>query len=348
MTGLYPRLLLCAGAALALVLPASAQALAPTTDAQITSATFTTLTYSSSRDEKGTTAYMGIDECVDAVREGEDIVVRFATQSNLGQEDATGVVPFQGGFYFGVDRDSTTSVNCSTDNDTCDGLETDTDVVVGENTVTATVDFSRLTGITSEEECTTAGVDKEFFVRINFQPDSTVASTATADVRIILDTIRPDAPESFEAVLTESAVKITWVDDTPSGDLEGYAVYTSAAPIPGDTLAEDLDNLTRLGVISSNSNNSGTLDADLEPNAQLYVTIAAQDEAGNLSEVLDSNAATVLDTVDFWEGYKAAGGEEEGGCAHTPSKGPLHMSWLVLVGLVGIAARGAKRLHMPG
>lgn len=346
MTGLSLRSFLClaAGVSLMTALPLSALALTPTTNAEVTSAAFTTITHRNDIDSLGTTAYMGIDECIDAVNGGEDIVVQFNTVSNLGLVDASGVVPFIGGFYFEVERDSATSVTCSSDTTVCSVLETDTDVTVNETNVIATVDFSRLTGITSEDECLSGELDKEYFIRINFQTDSTLSTVSHADVRVILDTQRPNPPDSFEAVLTESASQITWVDDSPSSDVSGYVMYTSDVPITGNVLAEDLENLRRVGIILDNNNNSGTIDADLIPNSSLYVTIATEDEAGNMSEVLESQAVTVLDTVDFWEGYKTSGGTEEGGCSSTPAQ-PFHLSWMILVGMLGLLPRGVRRLQ---
>lgn len=314
----------------------NALALDPETSTQVTATEFNSLTRDS-LDADGV-GYVGVDECIEAINdEDNNVTATFTTSVDLSQVQISGERLFNEAYYFSVDRDSTSNITCS--DTTCEAVD-DNDVTVGATNVKVLVPFKEITGLSEAADCQTGMLDKEFFIRITFENNTTANTLEEADVKFIIDTVRPTAPTSFVPTVTESTVAIDWVDAEPSEDRAGYRVYVSDSPIAGGQLPSESD-VTLVGTINvaeESTITSGSIDRAFTPNSTVYISVATVDKAGNASPLLPSVTTTVLDTVDFWEAYKASGGDEEGGyCAQgntdKPAGGP---GWIALLGIAGL------------
>lgn len=282
-------------------------------------------------DEDDGTVFIGADDC-EAMLDDARISVAFATQFNpQTQSNLIEEVDM-----FTVARDSTARVDCLS-GELCVPVDME-DYDYTATGVVVDVAFADLLAVGEFTSC--ADFDQEFFVRLVVEDALTNSSgTENADARMVVDTIRPSAPSGLTAAATENTLVVEF-EASPDSDINRYFVYWSTSPFDG---GQDPDNLT-LQRKPIGEEPSGTVTVTLDPGADVYVAVVAEDFAGNLSDLSGVVPASVTETNDFWEQYKKAGGAEDGGCS--TATGSASSAWLVFVmlGLVGIGRRRRSRL----
>lgn len=304
---------LCALAATSLLTASPALGLEPKESDRVDSAEFFDLAHSDSRD--GTTAYMGIEECRSAVANEMAIVAQFTTIFDIeaAEDDGLGAPFFEGAYTFDVSRGSGTSPDCASGSE-CAELSS-SDYTLSSMNAELIVDFRDLTGLSNPDDCETNGVDREYFIRLRINDGG---SADRADLRVVLDTLRPDPPSDFSAVATEDAIRVSW-NAGGSGDIGGYRIVYSSNEFSSGELPEDIleaDDQASTGRFTTTSSSmSGDISTSLEPDMTVWIGLATLDETGNASAIAGPKSYVVLDTVDFWEDYKQRGGAEQGGYA---------------------------------
>ena len=271
-------------------------------------------------------AYVGITQCQSMVRNDGEISVTFETAFNPTVDEGV----FREADFFSVDRGSTARIDCLT-GELCIPVA-DEDIDQTATAITFDVSFIDLTGIMTEEEC--IGFDKEYFLRIVV--DSAIGSetAANADGKIIVDTIRPSAPSGLVASATENRIEVEF-EASADADVDRYFVFWSDSGFDGGAIPDDLElNRKSLG-----DTTSGDITAELDPTGSIFVAVAAQDETGNFSALSGAVEVSVIETNDFWEQYKSAGGDETGGCSTAASPGSLLSLVLVPFGLCWLGRR---------
>lgn len=330
------------------VIATSAFAGEPKQSTSVTAATFTGLSFKDNFSDDGYTAYLGIEECRSAMDADSRVLTKFTTSVSLSSVDISGNSLFQGAYLYSVERGASSGSACTTTSTTCRQL-TDAYYTISSQSIDLDVKFKELTELTSTEDCNSGEVDQEHFIQITYNSDSTSSTTQLGELRVVVDTKRPTAPDSFEALATESAIQITWVDESPASDRAGYGVFYSTTAFEGGVAPDQVSGLQLAGNISATSSDrtTGEVQQSLTANSDIYIAIATRDEAGNYSVLTEPQIATVLDTIDFWEAYKASGGDEEGGyCAQaSPGRGRFGGE-LVWLGVLGLGVFGRRRLKV--
>jgi hypothetical protein len=197
-------------------------------------------------------------------------------------------------------------------------------------------------------DCNDEPVDQQYFIRLLFTSAAQPNRGEAFDAVIELDTMPPPAPSSVSnVVVTENSVFANWEQTEGRDDLnldvrtelerrfvQPFVVFYSNRNITGSTL-EELEAagdvfekpLTRDDGDSRGPEFSGDAeipDVDTGSDARIWIAIAAQDDVGNLSEPTypegdgAQNGFEPVPVIDFWEGYKEAGGQESGGCSAAP------------------------------
>ncbi len=288
-------------ATVALSLTTRASALEPEQADLVTSVS---LQLPSSFDIEEETAYIGITGCESMVRNQGKITTTWETVFDPTTADGGELV--RDFWFFSVDRGAGARIACGESGDLCTAVD-DEDVDFTSSTLTVELDFTELAELEDPEECT--GFDSEFFVRATVREDVDLDTNQNADARYIVDTVRPSAPSGLTAMVTEDTIDVEF-EGSADQDVSRYFVFWSTSPFEGGANPDELElNRKVLG-----EDPSGSVSVDLTTDA-VYVAVAAQDETGNfsmLSGVVESN---VVETRDFWEEYKAAGGTEDGGCS---------------------------------
>ena len=130
-----------------------------------------------------------------------------------------------------------------------------------------------------------------------------------SDLVFDLDYDAPSAPTLDEVKAGETNLVVKWTD-SKNPDSTSYKVYYATAPFTSD----DLGDAQWTGALNPKDNEYQL--EGLVNNQAYYVGVTAVDSAGNQSGICSSTAllqGTPLLVDDFWELYKAAGGQEEGG-----------------------------------
>ncbi len=308
-----------------------ALALDPATSTDVTALSFSNLPFRFTLDEA--TAYIGLTECQQLVSSNSDVTIDLTTSYDLRSVNIDATTLFQASYTFGVDRGSSAGVTCT--ESTCTLLSDDA-TVLSATSAKITTSFRGLTGLTTAAECD-AGIDREFFIRLTFnRANQSTTTLARVDARLLVDTIRPEPPLAFDVLATEDALRASW-EDSPSADRAAYGIFYSTQSFDGGVLPqESAVTLSRAVVnIPANGNTSNQTTASLTPGQQLYVSLATRDAAGNFSTLLDPIQIEVLDTIDFWEAYRASGGSERGGyCAQAPveRRAPVGLGMMAALG----------------
>ena len=116
----------------------------------------------------------------------------------------------------------------------------------------------------------------------------------------------PSPPQNVELVAGEENIKVQWDDEVNSGTTE-YNVYYSESTFSEETKKADgvtlKDGLTVMSYQIT----------DLTVGATYHVAVSAVDDFGNESELSPVYSEDPIEVDDFWESYKKAGGQEEGG-----------------------------------
>jgi MYXO-CTERM domain-containing protein len=304
-------------------------ALEPTTSSLVTDVT---LSLPNVYRVEDTTAYLGIAECERMISASSEVIVNYAMGVDPTEESGT-QRRFEQGYTFSVPRNSTAPVTCPAG---CEVLTESEYITMTAELVRFRLPFTTLSKLTSIESCT--GFDTEFFLRLSLRRDSAEdTELVTSDARIIVDAERPEAPASFEVTVTQDNVNATWTL-SPSDDVSQYGIYYSTTPFEGGALSNP--SLGSKFVTAAGDRTSASFQVDTPADTTLYVAMVAVDENGNeslMSSVMTSNA---IETEDFWENYKNAGGAEMGGCATGSGPGS---GVLVLAGLLGFGMFGRSR-----
>ena len=325
-----PRLLIIGAlAGLGTAAATPALALTPKTDDLVTDVGFNIPGDERVEDE---TAYIDQALCRDLVTGDDTITVRFTVAVDLS-ETIDDESRFEHTFLFDVERDATSAITCPND-DCTELLEDDLDITT--ESVLVDVGFRELTGLTSAEDC--AELDREYFVRLGFTRQIGGSTVIDVDGRIVVDTIRPAAPILTGVVATEGSIRVDF-EPVTDADAFRYAVLYGGEFFDGDPELADAN----VRFFGRPETSSGSVDVDLEPGDTVWVGLAAQDEAGNLSMLTDVREAEVIETTDFWELYKREGGVEPGGCTSTASAGPSSTGSAWLLGLVALVAARIRR-----
>ncbi len=328
----------------ALMCATPAAALTPTTGTEVTQTQVSGFSrYIYQLDDLQTTAFLGVDECVDAIEQDAEFTVQFTLLTPFTSPITDDL--FEASYTFRVDRDDTTAVSCA-GNEVCTTLDQQSDLTITDTAVQVSLSARELFQISDPVDCATVTSDDEFFVRLTWDPDrSTEGAFSTADMRFILDTTRPDAPTLDDALATENTISVGWTDSSAS-DLDEYALVYATESFSGGVLPTEVTaaiSSARNQRVANNESNSQDVTADLTPEATVYIALASRDQAGNYSELSTVVETTVVDTVDFWEAYRNAGGSEEGGyCAHTPAGAPSHVPGALVI-LGGLVLAGLRR-----
>lgn len=320
---------LIAAVALSALISAPAAALTPETTTLVSDVS---LSVPSFFEAEETTTYVGIQGCGRMAEQNSLIGVTFGTTVDTTLN--TGL--YEGVFQFDVERDSTARYDC--ESDACAELDPNL-VNQTSSTVEVELDFEELTTLTSEADC--SNLDREYFVRLQLRANELDDDLELADARIIIDTVRPTAPTLTDVTATESLIRVEFTPPADE-DLLRYQVVYSTEPFSEGAIPSEIDAQTR--TFGNDEVESGEVSVALEPGQTVYVGIASQDEAGNLSPVSTVTEKSVIETTDFWEAYKQAGGSESGGCSQTPgAPTPTQLVLLLLGGLVFALRRGIAR-----
>lgn len=302
----------------------SASALEPTTTALVDELT---LSVPSTFLAEENTAYVGITECERMLAAGSEVNITFGTTIDPSEESGT-QRRLEAGYLFEVPRGSTSPVTCPSG---CTTLDEDTQVVVTTELVRLLMPFKDMVGIASADECD--GFDSEFFLRASLREASvTDTELVTADARIIVDTVRPSPPANFDITVTEDRIDASW-ELSDSEDVGQYGIYYSTTPfdggvVPGSGLGSEF-------VTAAGGRTSASFVVSTPAGSTVYVAMVAVDETGNESILSAVQSSQAIETIDFWESYKAAGGAEEGGC----STGAGTFGLLSLLALFGFRRR---------
>ena len=278
-------------------------------------------------DEDDGTVFVGKSDC-EAMLDSSRVSVVFATRFNP-QVESNLIDQID---IFNVGRESRARINCSS-GELCLPIDPD-DYNFTTSGVSIDIAFSFL--LQAGEFTTCEEFDQEFFVRLSVEdgvPGSGVIENA--DAKIVVDTIRPSAPGGLAANATQSTIAVSF-EASADSDVNRYFIYWSSSPFDGGQSPDGLSLERRpIGL-----NTSGNVSATVDPTKPLYIAVVAEDLAGNLSDLSGVVEASVQKTNDFWEQYKQAGGEEDGGCSTTTG----HASpWLLLLGLGLFGVRRRRR-----
>ncbi len=281
------------------------------------------------------TAYAGIEQCDRLIDGDRNVEVFFETVEQLDfvVDDRT----FGGVYHYRDDRgEALSSFRCVDQdgdmNPDCE-FQLDTDhYELFHDGVEVTIPFTELTGLSDPAICDEGGLDKEYFIQLrlrNYSGGVTDQFTEWeySDVRVVLDLIRPESPELFDAFATQNTIQVEF-EASASDDVDNHHIIYSSEPFEEGALRDDIEPSTSR-VISGTE--SGSISVDLQPGQTVYVGLMARDRAGNYSVVTAPIQATVVETRDFWDFYVEAGGAEEGGYGCTSGAGGT------TTGLVGLA-----------
>lgn len=327
---------------------ATAHALEPADSTDVETVTIASLYGTISADDD-TTLLVGIEGCQRAVNGNGNININFTlaatSQFDLTMDPTTLSGPgYKGVYYFDTEIDGGSSLNCL--DSSCTQLDSG-DISRAMTSVDVQAPFAQIVEVTGEQECLTLERERDYFVRLQFGDINNLTPTQ-ADARIRVDLVRPEPPASFEAVVTESAIELSWVDG-PSTDVETYRIIYRTEQFDGDVFSDEITGSRAVTVLDSGTNTSTTSISDLEPGTVVWVAVASVDRVGNESVLTASQPFTVIDTIGFWDAYKGSGGAETGGyCSAAPLSstpaGPA--GTLLLCGLLfGFGATRARRQH---
>lgn len=312
-------------AALTLLSSANAFGLEPETADLISS---TTVEVPSSFDIEEETAFIGIKECKNMVRNEATLTTTWESAFDPTTADGRDLV--RDLWYFGVERGSGARIDCKS-GELCAAID-DEDVDYTSSAITAEVTFFDLTDLEDTAAC--AGFDREYFVRVTVREDVGSDTTENADARYVVDTTRPTAPSGLTTSVTEDTIEVEF-EGSADEDTARYFVFWSSEAFEGGANPDDLElNRSVLG-----EDPSGDVPVDFKGDETIFVAVAAQDEAGNFSALSGVVETSVVATNDFWEEYKAAGGQESG-CSTARGAGS---GWLVLFVLGLIFGWGGRR-----
>ncbi|HSD20661.1 MAG TPA: fibronectin type III domain-containing protein [Anaeromyxobacter sp.] len=256
-------------------------------------------------------ANIGLVECNPA--NGETIDVRWSVSS-------TSVGPGTYRVYASTrapTADTTTNVKlCDTGNVVADGVWAGK---IGSD-ITATSSASQsanllasafvtATAAPGSDTCT-EGLTRTIYVCVHFFPLNQSTPTASATGQLQLDLTRPAKPTITGVSPGEEALRVDWDEGTGgAADTTYYRIQATATDTAQDAATHTSGKIT---------GTSGRIEG-LRTGVEYQVTVIAFSSADNASEPSDPKPGTPVPVLDFWEGYEATGGREQGGCASGPA-----------------------------
>lgn len=160
----------------------------------------------------------------------------------------------------------------------------------------------------------------------------TGGSVNVEKISVDIDLKAPTAPTISKTSGGDQRISVSWTDEVNDSAETEYNVYWSDATF-GDA---DLDAVSKKAGLSALSY---SIDSGLENDIVYYVGVSAVDKADNISSLSALSEATPIQTTDFWEGYRGAGGADPGGCGAAGDG--LDASWIL--GALGLLAWTAGR-----
>lgn len=276
-------------------------------------------------DEDDGTVFVGATGC-EAMLPSSRIAVNFATTFSPGAQPGL----LEEVDMFTVPRDSTARIDCLS-GELCQLVDRD-DYHLTASGVSVDVAFSDLLAVGDFTQC--ADIDQEFFVRLVVEKSTTSDVIENADAKIVVDTIAPAAPSNLVASATQSTLKVSFTE-SPDRDVNRYFVYWATTPFDGGIDADAVSLQRRV----LGERTEGSITVSLNPGEPLFVAVAAEDLAGNLSVLSNAHDTPIVETFDFWQEYKRAGGQETGGCNTVSDAKSLLPTVLVFILLLGVVRR---------
>lgn len=168
-----------------------------------------------------------------------------------------------------------------------------------ETTLTFTVDLSSLMGGPCDADV--SGTARLYLIL----EEPTLATVNTETIDILVDLEPPFAPTLASATGGDGRISLTWDDAGNVADETTYTVYWDDVAFGDDDLeaVESTDGIDGL---------SYDIEADLDNGRTYHVAVVAVDTADNASPLSNALTAIPEETLDFWESYVAAGGDEPG------------------------------------
>jgi hypothetical protein len=168
-----------------------------------------------------------------------------------------------------------------------------------DTSISLRVDFASLIG--SDCDADTAGTAKLYLIL----EEPTLASVKYETVDVLIDLEPPSAPTLDEATGGDERISLGWSDEVNDESATTYTVYWDDVAFGDD----DLDAVSSADDIGATSYD---IDSALENGRTYHVGVVAVDDADNASPLSNMLTAVPEETLDFWEGYVAAGGDEPG------------------------------------
>ncbi len=329
---------IAAALALAAWAPAPAQAHSPQTTRFVDAVNITM--EPNHRFDNGT-LYAGIEQCPTLVDSNPTLNAIFETTVLVAVEPEL----YGGVYHYNFPRGEERQISCRrTDGDMhedCAGQVDEDDVVLVENEVDADITFETLTGLTNVDVCDQGELDESYYVQLRIRDYGGTgldfAEWGFAEVRLVLDLIRPERPVLTDAIATENSIRVEF-DRSPTTDVRRHLVFYSPEPFAEGDLLDTIANPRSPRAVEGEESDSGQITAELEGGSTVYVGMVARDEAGNYSAASAPLEATVVETSDFWDYYIGAGGGEQGGYGcHTTSTGSTNLVWVIAALMVSAA-----------
>lgn len=323
-----------------MLLPARAVALDPDSSTRVDTVTIGDV-YGKISTDNASTLLMGIDGCERAIEASADLTVTYGTTFDVSSDIMTaGIYYYQGAYYFETGRGTGSAPNCVASGCTSLG---DSSVSRSSMQAVVNVPFKTLTGFTTAQECVASEIERDYFIRLQLY-DGT--NPDQADAKVTLDLIRPEPPMSFDAVVTQDGINLSW-EPGASVDVTNYRIVYSTSEFTGDVFAENVEGARSVYLASTAANENSASIAELAAGSTVWVSVASVDAVGNESVLSAAKPFEVIETIGFWEYYKGNGGDEEGGYCQTSSssKGARSPAELLLAGfaLLGACLIGRRR-----
>jgi MYXO-CTERM domain-containing protein len=175
--------------------------------------------------------------------------------------------------------------------------------IAGDFVADAVYATSLIAAAVGQASCTT-GTD--VFLCMEAKRGTTRVGLAKA--QLFLDVSKPSTPVLTSVSPGERALNVDW-DPPSTGFLDSYAVVTRTSdPLDPEWAGTDV-------VRTSPRATATDLRVEGLTNGVVYtVHVLAFNDADNPSDPSNSTTSSPVSVTDFWEGYQAAGGREEGGC----------------------------------
>jgi len=167
----------------------------------------------------------------------------------------------------------------------------------------------QLAGVT-----TCSGSDQSVYVCVRLLPSGGGDAIGNATGTLTAQFSAPVAPVISSVTPGEKALNVSWADGTGSGaTATSWRVEATAVDPSQDSVTH------KLTVTAHSARLQG-----LTNEVPYQVVVYAVSKGGNDSPASDPVEGTPVTVLDFWDYYKAQGGQEAGGCAGGPA-GPLSL-----------------------